>query len=136
MYNVFNSTDTPDAKLCCISAPVGGSLIRHRRKLEKLYRLPTQPQKNYLYNGRFYKVFSATIIFEATGMTKVTDKIDTLSNLISPRVDIKRPIYNWHSFKHSYSKGLVDNLITEFGLKTGFLGNGFILRRRNNFTCV
>ena len=47
-------------------------------------------------------------------MAIVKDKIDTLSSLISPRVDIAKPIYNWHSFKHSYSKGLVDNLIKDY----------------------
>ncbi|MEK6780994.1 MAG: DNA adenine methylase [Bacteroidota bacterium] len=52
-------------------------------------------------------------------MTKVTNRVDSLNKLISPRVDINRPIYNWHSFKHSYSKGLVDNLISEFDLKRG-----------------
>lgn len=66
-------------------------------------------------------------------MIKVTDKIDSLSNLISPRKDINRPVYNWHSFKHSYSKGLVDNLIRDFGLKKGswvmdsFCGGGTTL---------
>jgi len=66
-------------------------------------------------------------------MVKVTDKIAILSCLISPRIDINRPIYNWHSFKHSYSKGLVDNLITDFGLKKGswvmdsFCGGGTTL---------
>lgn len=66
-------------------------------------------------------------------MIKVIDKIDSLSNLISPRKDINRPIYNWHSFKHSYSKGLVDNLIADFGLKKGswvmdsFCGGGTTL---------
>lgn len=66
-------------------------------------------------------------------MAIVKDKIDTLSSLISPRVDITKPIYNWHSFKHSYSKGLVDNLITDFGLKKGswvmdsFCGGGTTL---------
>lgn len=63
----------------------------------------------------------------------IKDRIDSLSNLISPRVDIKRPIYNWHSFKHSYSKGLVDNLIQEFNIKKGawimdsFCGGGTTL---------
>jgi tRNA G10 N-methylase Trm11 len=66
-------------------------------------------------------------------MAKVKDKIDSLSSLISPRVDINRPIYNWHSFKHSYSKGLVDNLISDFRLKKGswvmdsFCGGGTTL---------
>lgn len=52
-------------------------------------------------------------------MTKLTNRVDSLNKLISPRVDINRPIYNWHSFKHSYSKGLVDNLISEFDLRKG-----------------
>ena len=63
----------------------------------------------------------------------VKNKIDSLSNLISPRKDKNRPIYNWHSFKHSYSKELVSNLIDEFGLKKGawvmdpFCGGGTTL---------
>ena len=66
-------------------------------------------------------------------MTKIIDKRDSLSDLISPRKDINRPIYNWHSFKHSYSKKLVDDLIKEFGLKEGewvmdpFCGGGTTL---------
>ena len=40
-----------------------------------------------------------------------------LGDLISPRVDRNEPIYNWHSFKHSYSKDLVQTLITTLGLK-------------------
>jgi DNA modification methylase len=66
-------------------------------------------------------------------MTKIIDKINSLSDLISPHRDIQRPIYNWHSFKHSYSKALVDNLVKEFGLKPGswvmdpFCGGGTTL---------
>lgn len=52
-------------------------------------------------------------------MAEVLDKIKTLSHLISPRRDIHSPIYNWHSFKHSYSKELVDVFIKEFKLKKG-----------------
>lgn len=63
----------------------------------------------------------------------IKNKIDSLSNLISPRKDINRPVYNWHSFKHSYSKELVDNLIKEFRIKKGawvmdsFCGGGTTL---------
>lgn len=66
-------------------------------------------------------------------MTKIIDKRASLSDLISPHKDIKKPIYNWHSFKHSYSKALVDNLVKEFGLKKGawvldpFCGGGTTL---------
>lgn len=66
-------------------------------------------------------------------MTAITDKINTLSHLISPRRDINKPIYNWHSFKHSYSKELVDTFISEFKLKKGawvmdpFCGGGTTL---------
>jgi len=66
-------------------------------------------------------------------MTKITEKFDNLSSLISPRRDIKRPVYNWHSFKHSYSKELVDLLIKKFNLKEGtwvldpFCGGGTTL---------
>lgn len=55
------------------------------------------------------------------------------SSLVSPHPDQKTPIYNWHSFKHSYSKGLVQGLISEFGLKRGswvldpFCGGGTTL---------
>ena len=37
--------------------------------------------------------------------------------LISPMRDLKNPIYNWHSYKHSYSKQLVEKLTSEFNLK-------------------
>lgn len=66
-------------------------------------------------------------------MTKIIDKRESLSGLISPLRDIQNPIYNWHSFKHSYSKALVDNLVKEFGLKRGswvmdpFCGGGTTL---------
>ena len=66
-------------------------------------------------------------------MTKIIDKRNSLSDLISPHRDIQRPIYNWHSFKHSYSKALVDSLVKEFELKKGawvmdpFCGGGTTL---------
>lgn len=66
-------------------------------------------------------------------MTVITNKINILSTLISPRRDINKPIYNWHSFKHSYSKELVDTFISEFKLKKGawvmdpFCGGGTTL---------
>ena len=66
-------------------------------------------------------------------MTKIIDKRNSLSDLISPHRDIQKPIYNWHSFKHSYSKALVDNLVKEFELKKGawvmdpFCGGGTTL---------
>lgn len=55
------------------------------------------------------------------------------SSLVSPRPDHKTPIYNWYSFKHSYSRELVQCLIHEFGLKKGswvmdpFCGGGTTL---------
>jgi tRNA G10 N-methylase Trm11 len=66
-------------------------------------------------------------------MTEIIDKINSLSDLISPHRDIQKPIYNWHSFKHSYSKALVNNLVEEFKLKPGswvmdpFCGGGTTL---------
>jgi len=66
-------------------------------------------------------------------MAVIINKINTLSHLISPRRDIKKPVYNWHSFKHSYSKELVDTFISEFKLKKGawvmdpFCGGGTTL---------
>lgn len=66
-------------------------------------------------------------------MTKILNRITNLSDLISPCRDIRKPVYNWHSFKHSYSKALVDNLVHEFGLKAGswvmdpFCGGGTTL---------
>ncbi|MHA1444747.1 MAG: DNA methyltransferase [Candidatus Hodarchaeales archaeon] len=53
--------------------------------------------------------------------------------LISPIRDLKNPIYNWHSYKHSYSKKLVEELALEFKLKPGnwvldpFCGGGTTL---------
>ena len=66
-------------------------------------------------------------------MIKIIDKRNILSELISPRRDILKPIYNWYSFKHSYSKTLVENLVKEFDLKKGawvmdpFCGGGTTL---------
>ncbi len=66
-------------------------------------------------------------------MPEIINKIDSLSHLISPRRDINNPIYNWHAFKHSYSKDLVDFFISEFKLKKGdwvldpFCGGGTTL---------
>jgi DNA modification methylase len=66
-------------------------------------------------------------------MSIIVDKRDIYSHLISPRRDFDKPIYNWHSFKHSYSKDLVDNVLSEFKLKKGswvmdpFCGGGTTL---------
>lgn len=66
-------------------------------------------------------------------MIQMIDKRDSLSDLISPVRDNQRPIYNWHSFKHSYSKALVDALVKEFKLTKGtwimdpFCGGGTTL---------
>lgn len=49
-------------------------------------------------------------------MDILIDKSNIYSRLVSPRIDKNRPIYNWHSFKHSYSKDLVDLLLDEFKL--------------------
>jgi SAM-dependent methyltransferase len=53
--------------------------------------------------------------------------------LVSPAPDRHAPIYNWHAFKHSFSKDLVGTLIKEFELKRGswildpFCGGGTTL---------
>lgn len=53
--------------------------------------------------------------------------------LISPYQDRNEPIYNWHAFKHSYSKALVKKLVHEFSLSKNswvldpFLGGGTTL---------
>ncbi len=63
---------------------------------------------------------------------KVTNRSKYLS-LVSPLPDQKTPIYNWHSFKHSFSRELVQGLISEFDLKKGawildpFCGGGTTL---------
>src|SRR3989339_417686 len=55
------------------------------------------------------------------------------SSLVSPRKDKDKPIYRWHSYKHSFSKELVDNFIKEFELDEGslvldpFVGSGTTL---------
>ena len=55
------------------------------------------------------------------------------SSLVTPQSDQNTPIYNWHSFKHSYSNELVRNLISEFELLKGswildpFCGGGTTL---------
>jgi DNA modification methylase len=38
-------------------------------------------------------------------------------SLISPARDKDRAVYNWHSFKHGYSRDLVEKLVRKFGLK-------------------
>jgi DNA modification methylase len=45
-----------------------------------------------------------------------TASTEKYSALISPSRDRNEPIYNWHAFKHSYSKKLVEELVKEFGL--------------------
>ncbi|MBZ9578232.1 hypothetical protein KJA13_04385 [Patescibacteria group bacterium] len=60
-------------------------------------------------------------------------KTNEYGPLISPFSDRGKPIYNWHVFKHSYSKGLVEKLIEEFKLSKGswvldpFCGSGTTL---------
>ena len=50
-------------------------------------------------------------------MPLLTDKTIVLKDLISPRRDNNLPLYNWHAFRHSYSKDLVKYLINDFNLK-------------------
>jgi tRNA G10 N-methylase Trm11 len=64
---------------------------------------------------------------------KIIDKTEELARIISPRVDRNKPIYRWHSFKHSYSKELVDRFIDEFKISNKsivldpFVGGGTTL---------
>lgn len=64
---------------------------------------------------------------------KLVLKTNEYGPLISPYRDRDRSIYNWHAFKHSYSKALVEKLINEFGLKNNswvldpFCGGGTTL---------
>jgi len=44
-------------------------------------------------------------------------KINQYRSLISPVRDKNRSVYNWHAFKHGYSKDLVEKLVKEFDLK-------------------
>lgn len=46
-------------------------------------------------------------------------KIKKYGSLISPVRDRNEPIYNWHAFKHSYSKKLVEELVKDFLLPKG-----------------
>lgn len=63
----------------------------------------------------------------------ITQKIAEYGSLISPARDRNQPIYNWHAFKHSYSKNLVGKLVGVFNLKRGswvldpFCGGGTTL---------
>lgn len=56
-----------------------------------------------------------------------------LKNLISPHQNRNFRIYNWHVFKHGYSKELVNNLVRHFNLAKGdwildpFCGGGTTL---------
>ena len=66
-------------------------------------------------------------------MPLIKNSVNDLRDLISPRRDINTPLYNWHAFKHSYSKDLVDYLIKDFKLTAGswvldnFCGGGTTL---------
>ena len=66
-------------------------------------------------------------------MSIVIDRRADFSDLISPMRDNAEPVYNWHAFKHSYSRELVLTLAEEFGLKRGawvmdpFCGGGTTL---------
>lgn len=63
----------------------------------------------------------------------VTQKVSEYGSLISPARDRNEPIYNWHAFKHSYSKNLVEKLVEAFNLGEGswvldpFCGGGTTL---------
>ncbi|OGH98162.1 MAG: hypothetical protein A2039_02820 [Candidatus Melainabacteria bacterium GWA2_34_9] len=67
------------------------------------------------------------------GLTPRASKAAQYGPLISPARDRETPIYNWHAFKHSYSRDLVKGLAIEFGLKKGawvldpFCGGGTTL---------
>ncbi|MFC1563684.1 DNA methyltransferase [candidate division KSB1 bacterium] len=56
-----------------------------------------------------------------------------LGSLVSPQSNQHEPIYSWFSFKHGFSKDLVEKIIQEFDLKTGdwvldpFCGSGTTL---------
>ncbi len=63
----------------------------------------------------------------------VTQKMSEYGSLISPARDRNEPVYNWHAFKHSYSKNLVEKLVGDFNLAKGswvldpFCGGGTTL---------
>lgn len=65
--------------------------------------------------------------------TPITRKAAEYGSLISPARDRSEPIYNWHAFKHSYSKKLVEKLVETFRLEKGswvldpFCGGGTTL---------
>lgn len=65
--------------------------------------------------------------------SKIIERIEEFGPYISPRVDRDAPLYNWHAFKHSYSRGLVEKLLEEFELDRGsmvldsFCGGGTTL---------
>jgi len=60
----------------------------------------------------------AAPFFGWTGIEdKLISKTDEYGPLISPARDRDKPVYNWHAFKHSYSKALVKRLIHGFKLK-------------------
>jgi len=65
--------------------------------------------------------------------TPITQKVSEYGSLISPARDRNEPIYNWHAFKHSYSKNLVEKLVGVFNLDEGswvldpFCGGGTTL---------
>ncbi len=57
----------------------------------------------------------------------LNNSVTDFSSLVSPRKDKDKPIYRWHSYKHSFSKELVDNFIEEFNLnKNSFVLDPFV----------
>ncbi len=73
----------------------------------------------------------------AIGSVRSEDQLIQKTNeygpLISPYQDKDKSVYNWHAFKHSYSKALVEKLVREFHLGMGswvldpFCGGGTTL---------
>lgn len=50
---------------------------------------------------------------------------DDLRDLVSPARDKNRIRYNWYTFKHSFSKELVDKLLYELDINTGYVLDPF-----------
>jgi SAM-dependent methyltransferase len=50
---------------------------------------------------------------------------DDFRDLVSPARDKNRLRYNWYTFKHSFSKELVDKLLEEFDINTGYVLDPF-----------
>ncbi len=62
-------------------------------------------------------------------------KDKSFARLVSPASDKNRPRYNWHAFKHGYSKELVEKLLEYFEIEKGWILDPFCGGGTTLLTC-